>query len=476
MAAAAAAVVAVSTLEGLRGDLPFWIAAMLFVGAAIAAMLLYLGGNHRRDRTLPYLALFMALYGVRLFVDTDVGAAVLGLSDKAADHVVVGISYAISIPAVLYVFEVTSGRLRQAMGALAALAAVLGVVFLAWDLVTGRPGSGTLTGNALAIVFLLTAVVIVVRKWRSLSESLGPPSLRALAIGAGAFVLAALNENLSGLGLVPWDGPYEQVGLLALTGAVGFVTARRVRQTEATLQAIEQELATARKMQRNLLPQAAPAVDGITIVARFQPMTAVGGDFYDYAAEGDGLAVLVADVTGHGVPAALTAAMVKVAFASQRDAAAHPADALAHVNRTLMDAHASGFVTAAWVYLDAAAGRMTYAAAGHPPMLVWRAATRSAERVAENGLLMGAFASAEYTEVALPLGAGDRLLLYTDGIAEAANAAGEELGLDRLEAMLVETASLEPAAQADTILARLAAWRGTAAQGDDVTLVLVARA
>ena len=64
---------------------------MLFLGAAAAAALLYAGGNHRRDRTLPYLALFMGLYGVRLIVDTDVGAAALGLSDKGADHVVVGL-------------------------------------------------------------------------------------------------------------------------------------------------------------------------------------------------------------------------------------------------------------------------------------------------------------------------------------------------------------------------------------------------
>ncbi|MET0556104.1 MAG: PP2C family protein-serine/threonine phosphatase, partial [Vicinamibacteria bacterium] len=133
------------------------------------------------------------------------------------------------------------------------------------------------------------------------------------------------------------------------------------------------------------------------------------------------------------------------------------------------------FVTAAWVFLDVAAGRMRYAAAGHPPLLVWRAATGRVERVTENGLLMGAFASAEYTEVERPLDPGDRMLLYTDGIAEAANAADEEFGLDRLEAVLAETAPLALSAQADAILDRLTGWRGTVPQGDDVTLVLLAR-
>jgi sigma-B regulation protein RsbU (phosphoserine phosphatase) len=228
-------------------------------------------------------------------------------------------------------------------------------------------------------------------------------------------------------------------------------------------------------MQRGLLPQGAPSVPGVSVVARFQPMTAVGGDFYDYAPDGSGLAVLVADVTGHGVPAALTAAMVKVAFAAERDGAAHPAAALAHVNRTLMDANASGFVTAAWVHLDVAAGRLAYAAAGHPPMLVHRAASRATERIVENGLLMGAFAEAAYTETELPLDPGDRLLLYTDGVVEAANASDEEFGLDRLEALFAETVALDLSAQADAILARLAAWRGVVAQGDDVTVVLLAR-
>lgn len=459
----------------LRADLAAWIAATLFLGAAAAALLLYFGGSRRRERTLLHLALFMGIYGVRLIVDTDVGAAALGLSDHAADHLVEALSHLIVIPAVLFVREVTSGRLRQAMSILAALSAVLAIVFLTRDLTTGRPGSGRVVGNVIAILFLVTAIVLTIRRWRSLGASLGTPSRRALAVGAGVFVLAALNENLAGIGLVPWSWRAEHFGLLALTGTIGYAAAVRMRRTEATLQSIEQELATARKMQRSLLPQAAPTVAGIAVVARFQPMTAVGGDFYDYAADPNGLAVLVADVTGHGVPAALTAAMVKVAFAAEREGASHPAAALAHVNRTLMDASASGFVTAAWVYLDAAAGRMTYAAAGHPPLLAWRAATGAVERVAENGLLMGAFAEAEYTQLERPLDPGDRLLLYTDGVMEAANAADEEFGLDRLEALLAETAALDLPAQADAILARLAAWRGTVAQGDDVTLVLLAR-
>jgi sigma-B regulation protein RsbU (phosphoserine phosphatase) len=475
MAAAAAAVVAMTAFPNLPQELAAWIAAALFLGAAVAALLLFAGGHHRRDRTLLYLALFMGIYGVRLLVDTRLGEAALHLSPNAADHVVVALSYLIPIPAILFVREVTSGRLRRVMSLLAAASAIAAGVFLAVDLQRGRPGSGSIPGNVLAIGFLLFAVALVVRKWSSLGASLGTPSVRALAAGAGAFVLAAVNENLAGLGLVTWGWRAEHFGLLALTGTIGYATAVRMRRTEATLQSIEHELATARRMQRNLLPQAAPAVAGVTVVARFQPMTAVGGDFYDYAADAHGLAVLVADVTGHGVPAALTAAMVKVAFASQREVSAHPAEALAHVNRTLMDANASGFVTAAWVHLDLAAGRLTYAAAGHPPLLVWRAASRAVERVTENGLLMGAFVEAAYSETVLPVAPGDRLLLYTDGVMEAANAADEEFGLDRSGAVFAETAPLDLSAQADAILARLVAWRGTVAQGDDVTLVLLAR-
>jgi len=113
-----------------------------------------------------------------------------------------------------------------------------------------------------------------------------------------------------------------------------------------------------------------------------------------------------------------------------------------------------------------------YAAAGHPPLLCLSQAGGPAREVEENGLVLGIMERAAYTDVELPLQPGDRFLLYTDGLLEAANAADELFGPARLAAALAETAALPPAAAAERLLERVDAWSGRP-PSDDCTLVLV---
>jgi sigma-B regulation protein RsbU (phosphoserine phosphatase) len=198
-------------------------------------------------------------------------------------------------------------------------------------------------------------------------------------------------------------------------------------------------------------------------------MTSVAGDFYEYVlAEDHRAALLIADVSGHGVPAAMIASMVKMAAASQRGNAASPAQFLTGMNAALCGNTQGQFITAAYVYLDAAAGNLRYSAAGHPPMLLLRNGT--IRDIVENGLMLAAFDFATYTEITLPLHSCDRLLLYTDGLIEAANAAGDFFGRDRLAAVLYRTASLPPAQAADAVLTAARSW--SKAQEDDLTLIL----
>jgi len=198
-------------------------------------------------------------------------------------------------------------------------------------------------------------------------------------------------------------------------------------------------------------------------------MRTVAGDFYDFPVTGDDEAgLLVADVSGHGVPAALIASMVKLAAASQRDNAADPAAFLAGMNSVLCGNTQSQFVTAAYVHLNAAAAEMRYAAAAHPPMLLLR--NGEVHEVAENGLMLGAFHTATYEMAVHALRPGDRLLLYTDGIMEAANDKAEEFGRERLCALLRNAATLSHDAIADLILTTVQRW--SAAQEDDLTLLV----
>ena len=198
-------------------------------------------------------------------------------------------------------------------------------------------------------------------------------------------------------------------------------------------------------------------------------MTSVAGDFYDFIVADDTQAgLLIADVSGHGVPAALIASMVKVAATSQRANAADPARLLSEMNAVLCGNTQNQFVTAAYVHLDSKSGKLRYSAAGHPPMLLLRRG--NVLEIFENGLILAAFDFAGYTSATHPLESGDRLLLYTDGLIEAANAHGDSFGQDALSALLRQTAELSPSAASDQIISAVQQW--SALQDDDLTILI----
>ncbi len=222
-------------------------------------------------------------------------------------------------------------------------------------------------------------------------------------------------------------------------------------------------------MQLSILPGAFPSSTSFRVAARYVPMTSVAGDLYDFLVAGDRHAGLfIADVSGHGVPAALIASMVKMAAISQRALAAHPAQLLTGMNAALCGNTQGQFVTAAYVYLDADARVLRYAAAGHPAMLLLR--NGAVTEIAENGLLLAASDQATYSDKTLALVPGDRLLLYTDGLVEARNAQGKLFGEDALIAELRATAGLVPDEAADRIIAASQQWAKS--QDDDLTVLV----
>jgi sigma-B regulation protein RsbU (phosphoserine phosphatase) len=232
---------------------------------------------------------------------------------------------------------------------------------------------------------------------------------------------------------------------------------------------IQKELEIARRIQTSILPRAYPDSDHFTVAARYVPMTSVAGDFYDFLlTDPQQAGLLIADVSGHGVPAALIASMVKLAATSQRANVADPAMLLSGMNAVLCGNTQSQFVTAAYVYLDAASATLRYSAAAHPPMLLLRAG--EVVEIAENGLMLAAFNFATYETAVHPLAPGDRLLLYTDGLLEAANTHGEEFGPHRLSLLLKQSAHRTTEDAADHIVSSLQAW--ARAQNDDLTVLL----
>jgi serine phosphatase RsbU (regulator of sigma subunit) len=184
------------------------------------------------------------------------------------------------------------------------------------------------------------------------------------------------------------------------------------------LAAMKSELETARQIQLSILPREMPSVDGLDVAARYIPMTEVAGDFYDFILiDETRFGAFVGDVSGHGMPAALISSMLKIALAAQAPVATDPAQVMAGLNLALCGKFKGHFVTAAYIYIDTGKKILRYS---------------GAQAFEENGLMLGAFSFATYTSVELPFHEGMRALLYTDGILEMSNAAGEEFGIDRL--------------------------------------------
>jgi phosphoserine phosphatase RsbU/P len=247
-------------------------------------------------------------------------------------------------------------------------------------------------------------------------------------------------------------------------------------QLAAQLLALNNELEMARQIQLSILPHTLPQLPGLEIVTRFRPMTSVGGDFYDFIQIDDKhLGILIADVSGHGLPSALIASMLQVALTAQIAHASEPAKVLSGLNGALCGKFTQHFVTAAYVYVDLEKSLMRYAGAGHPPVMQFRPSTGKSTQMLENGLILGMFDAAIYETIERPLEPGDRQVLYTDGILEAASPAEELYGEDRFMRFMENNHALDAEQFADAFLDDIAKWTGESAgqgQQDDITLLL----
>jgi len=248
-------------------------------------------------------------------------------------------------------------------------------------------------------------------------------------------------------------------------------------QLARQLFSINNELEMARQIQLSILPHEIPKIPGLEIAVRYIPMSSVAGDFYDFVVVDEKhIGILIADVTGHGLPAALIASMLQSALCAQAVHASDPGRVLAGLNHALCGKFDHNFVTAAYAYIDMEERTLTYAAAGHPPMLICRNSNGKVEEILENGLFLGMFPEAAFASVKTPFASGDRVVLYTDGILEAPSSSEEEFGAERLSQFMETKHSLTVNRFADALIDALFDWtqqpRGQGQQ-DDITLLAV---
>lgn len=262
---------------------------------------------------------------------------------------------------------------------------------------------------------------------------------------------------------------------LANTAAIK-IQNTRLQEAAAAKQRIEREMALAWDVQRRLFPEEAPDLPHSELFGRTLPSRTVSGDYYDYFVRGDGTVdVVVADVCGKGMAASILAASVQSAFQAWAAENFPPDRVCARLN-DLVHRRTSPekFVTFIAALYDPESGSVVYANAGHNPGIVVRAAG-GLELLPAQGPPLGLFPGRRYGSAALTLAPGDLLVLYTDGVTEAANPDDEEFGLDRLVALARSVADRPLADVEKAIGEGLAAFACGVPFHDDRTIVLLRR-
>jgi sigma-B regulation protein RsbU (phosphoserine phosphatase) len=238
---------------------------------------------------------------------------------------------------------------------------------------------------------------------------------------------------------------------------------------------LERELGIAAEVQRSILPTRFPDVPGFSFAARARPARQVGGDFYDIRlVAGNKLGVLMADVSGKSIHAAIFMAVTRGLFLTEARHSLSPGEVMCRVHDLLIEiAGAQGmFVTAFYAVIDTASGRMCYSRAGHDPPLHYRQG--EVHVLPGAGRFLGLFDGLTIDEQELQLLPGDLLVLFSDGVTDALDVSGAKFGVERVSRIVQERAGSGARTVCDAVFNDVLRFQGAASQFDDVTIQVIA--
>lgn len=240
--------------------------------------------------------------------------------------------------------------------------------------------------------------------------------------------------------------------------------------------ALDREMKAVGEIQRSLLPERMPKISTLDLAAYYQPSQRAGGDYYDFFPLPDGRwGIFIADVSGHGSPAAVLMAVTHCIAHTNPGALQPPVRVLDYINRHLTDLYTGridSFVTAFYGVYDPDKRTLTYSCAGHPPPRLKRCTDGSLmELDCAGGFPLGVMDDGEYDEAVLQLQPGDQIVFYTDGITEAANSRGELFGGERLDRVL-ENCSIQASSLLDAVLASMDEFAEGHPPDDDRTMIV----
>ena len=289
----------------------------------------------------------------------------------------------------------------------------------------------------------------------------------------GAIVLGRLSEKT-----IFTAGDMKLLMALAGQASIALETIR-LHLGEIKKQRLEEELAISRQIQLSLLPDAPPSVPEWEFAALYQAAHQIGGDLYDFIQlpeQPNKLGLVIADVAGKGIPAALFMAFCRTIIRMEAMTDNSPVRVMERTNQLIIqDSRSHLFLTAFYAILDLQNGKLVYANGGHDPPFWFRAKKRECQELISHSKLLGLFNNIYLEERQIMIAPGDILVFYTDGITEARNSHGEFFGEERLESSII--ANNEASAQdiLQNILYATNEFIGNARQSDDFTLFVIKR-
>jgi sigma-B regulation protein RsbU (phosphoserine phosphatase) len=311
------------------------------------------------------------------------------------------------------------------------------------------------------------------------STSLDPAPRDAITREIAAGILAGGRVRAWGEGAASGLGRAVAESLAAALVAVGAGDPEVAARLATTARRIDAELAHGRRLQRSFVSLVAPDVPGYDVASHYEAAREVGGDFFDLfrlRRRGRPLSVVIADVTGKGIAAALLMAFSRPLLHAAIDHTPGPAAALERTNRILVEERRSDlFITALCAQLDVRTGHLLVANAGHEPPLLVRADGSPIACLIGSGPLLGAFVDLDIPEVRADLGPGDLALLYTDGVTDARSVDGERFDEWRLFDTVESVRGATAREVVDAVCSAVARFQGPTEPADDITIVAIRR-
>lgn len=424
-------------------------------------------------KVLLDIAFYSAIVGGALLT---VGLAVVGLSGTENTSLDLPVFFDIDPSA--YRIESSAGpqvqtEIEEATGSL---------------VITGG-GSGLFLLPVLMVLPLFAVAILVLHRLRRIFRRLieGRPFLAENSKNLRFIGIAVIVGELAWATFVYWStrivlGEFTASGVtlhsdfpvrfpVILAGLTLLIVAEVFREGAQ----MKADLEAAREIQFSLVSDIEYRAGPISIHSQMQPADAVGGDYYDVIDLGDGrIAFVLGDVAGHGLPAALLMALLQGSLRSLISSGLRGAELIGKLNTYLVaNTPSNRMITFFYGELDPETGRLNYVNAGHNPPYLYDGSEIT--RLGSTAVVLGSFDGAPFREETVEMQEGTRLLLFTDGITEAANPADEEFGEERLELMIGEQGQVAPASLIEGVVAKVIRFCGKAPQADDMTMMVVSR-